>query len=208
MAARRGLLIDWGGVLTTNVFASFEAFCAAEGLRPDVVKELFLTDPTARGLLGDFERGRLADADFEQRFADLLGVPSPGLVGRLFSGMSPDEAMQDAVAACRAAGVRTGLLSNSWGAERYDREALAELFDATVISGEVGLRKPEPEIYAIAAERMGMAPEELVFVDDLPGNLKPARALGMATVVHRDPATTIAELETLLAVSLRAPRPA
>jgi putative hydrolase of the HAD superfamily len=118
--------------------------------------------------------------------------------------MRPDQAMQDAVAAFRAAGVRTGLLSNSWGSRTYDRARFDALFDVLVISGELGVRKPEPEIYAIAAERMGMPPAELVFVDDLPGNLKPARALGMATVVHRDAASTVAELEKLLGVRVAA----
>ena len=74
-----------------------------------------------------------------------------------------------------------------------------------MISGEEGIRKPEPEIYALAAERMGLAPEALVFVDDLPGNLKPARALGMATVHHTAAATTIAELEELLGVRAQPP---
>ena len=55
-----------------------------------------------------------------------------------------------------------------------------------MISGEIGIRKPAPEIYALAAERLGRAPERCVFVDDLAGNLKPARAIGMATVLHRD----------------------
>ena len=68
--------------------------------------------------------------------------------------MAPDEAMLDGVRAARRAGVRTGLLSNSWGdAPAYDRALLEELFDAWVISSEVGLRKPDPAIYALAAER-------------------------------------------------------
>ncbi len=203
MAGRSGLLVDWGGVLTTNVFESFAAFCSAEGLQVDAVKDLLLTDPAARGLLADFESGRLADADFERRFGTLLGVREPdGIIARLFGGMQPDVAMQDAVAKVRAAGIRTGLLSNSWGAASYDRGRFDELFDVLVISGELGIRKPEPEIYAIAAERMRLAPEELVFVDDLPGNLKPARALGMATVHHTDAGSTVPQLEELLGVSL------
>ena len=117
--------------------------------------------------------------------------------------MRPDPAMVEAVAAARRAGVRTGLLSNSWGEDRYDRSRFGDLFDTLVISGEVGIRKPDPAIYALACERLERAPERCVFVDDLPGNLKPARALGMATVLHRDAASTLAELEPLLGVSLR-----
>lgn len=203
--ARRGLLVDWGGVLTTNVFESFEAFCVAEGLRPEAVRDAFGRDPAAGRLLAEFECGRMADADFERAFGAVLALEQPdGLIERLFGRMRADHVMQDAVAAFKAAGVRTGLLSNSWGAGTYDRRRFDALFDVLVISGEEGVRKPQPEIYAIAAGRMGMAPSELVFADDLPGNLKPARALGMATVHHTDAAATIVQLEELLGVAVPA----
>jgi putative hydrolase of the HAD superfamily len=200
---RSGLLVDWGGVLTTDVFASFRAFCEAEGLEPETVRDRFREDAAARELLAGLETGELTQAQFEPRFAALLGVEPERLVERLFGGMGPDEAMVDAVRDARAAGVRTGLLSNSWRVEDYDRALLEELFDAWVISGEVGLRKPDPAIYELAARRMALDPGAIVYVDDLPGNLKPARALGMATVVHRgDAEATLAELEALLGLPL------
>jgi len=200
---RRGLLVDFGGVLTTDVFASFQAFCEAEGLSPDTVARRFREDPSSRDLLADLECGRISEEDFEPRFAALLEVAEPaGLIDRLFSGMRPDQAMIDAVRAARDAGVRTGLVSNSWGKGRYDRSQFPALFDGTVISGEVGLRKPDPEIYRMGAEAIGLDPADCVFVDDLPGNLKPARAIGMATVHHRSAAETVPELERLLGVAL------
>jgi putative hydrolase of the HAD superfamily len=200
MAGRDGLIVDYGGVLTTDVFASFRAFCEAEGLEPDAVRDRFRSDPEARELLSQLETGALAAAEFEPRFAALLEVESERLIGRLFGGMQPDAAMLDGVRAARADGIRTGLLSNSWGdALAYDDALLEELFDAWVISSEVGLRKPDPAIYELAAERLGLPPAACVFVDDLPGNLKPARALGMATVLHRgDAAATLAEVRELL----------
>ena len=196
----RGLLVDYGGVLTTDVFASFAAFCRAEGLAEDTVRERFRSDPAGRRLLEELECGRLSEAEFEPAFAALLGVEDhAGLIDRMFAGMRPDETLIDAVRAARATGVRTGLLSNSWGDGRYDREGFGELFDAVVISGEEGVRKPDPAIYALAAERLGLPADEIVFVDDLPGNLKPARALGMTTVLHRgDSAATAAEIARLL----------
>jgi putative hydrolase of the HAD superfamily len=201
MADRRGLIVDYGGVLTTDVFASFRAFCEAEGLEPDAVRERFRSDPEARSLLAQIETGALAVAEFEPRLAVLLEVESERLIGRLFGAMEPEEAMLDGVRAVRRTGVRTGLLSNSWGdALAYDDALLDELFDAWVISSQVGLRKPDPAIYELAAERLGLPPGACVFVDDLPGNLRPARALGMATVLHRgDAAATLAEVGALLA---------
>jgi epoxide hydrolase-like predicted phosphatase len=204
VAGRTGLIVDYGGVLTTDIFVSFRKFCEAEGLDPETVRDRFLNDPEARRLLEELEVGRMREAEFEPAFAAVLEVESERLIDRLFGGMEPDEAMIDGVRAARAAGVRTGMLSNSWGDDRYDREQLAQLFDAWVISGEVGIRKPDPAIYALAAERLGLPPEACVFVDDLPGNLKPARAIGMATVAHRgDAAATLADVEQHLGVSLR-----
>jgi epoxide hydrolase-like predicted phosphatase len=200
MGDRDGLIVDYGGVLTTDVFASFRAFCQAEGLPPDTVRDRFRADPEARDLLAGLETGALGVAEFEPRFAALLEVESARLIERLFGGMAPDTAMIDGVRAARSRGARTGLLSNSWGAATgYDQPLLEELFDAVVISSEVALRKPDPAIYELAAERLGVPPDGCVYVDDLPGNLKPARALGMATVLHRgDAATTLAELRALL----------
>lgn len=206
MGHRTGLIVDFGGVLTTDVFAAFRAFCEGEEIDPDAVRDRFAADPEARTLLEGLETGRLQEAEFEPRLAALLEVESEKLIDRLFGGMRPDAEMIDGVRAARRAGIRTGLLSNSWSVRHYDRALLAELFDAAVISGEVGIRKPDPAIYALAAERLGLAPADCVFVDDLPGNLKPARAIGMATVHHRSAERTLAELEPLLGYSLR-PRP-
>ena len=207
MPAREGLLVDFGGVLTTDVFASFAAFCAEEGLAPDHVARAFRSEPEPRELLFELELGRLSAEDFEPRFAAAIGLdPSrgPGLAGRMFAHSGPDEAMLSAVAAARRAGVRTGLISNSWGtALEYDRDRFTELFDGWVISHEVGLRKPDPAIYELGAAKIGLPPSACVFVDDLGGNLKPALALGMATVRHRTAERTIPQLEELLGVALR-----
>jgi putative hydrolase of the HAD superfamily len=199
---RQGLLVDWGGVMTTNVFDSFRAFCAGEGLSAEEVGERFRSDPLSRELLVGLEEGTLPEREFEHRFAEVLGVSPDGLIERMFAGGRPEEAMHRAVRAARESGIRTGLISNSWGTSRYDRALLAELFDGVVISGEVGMRKPTPEIYRLGAEAIALAPEQCAFVDDLAFNLKPARELGMATVHHSDSAQTIAELETLLGVAL------
>jgi epoxide hydrolase-like predicted phosphatase len=198
-----GLLVDWGGVMTTNVFDTFRSFCELEGLEPDTVRRRFREDRACRDLLIGLETGRLPEEEFEPRFAALLGVPAPELINRLFAGSEPDEQMLGAVGRARRAGVRTGLLSNSWGTRRYDRALLAELFDGIVISGEVGIRKPEPRIYQLGAERIGLDPGSCVFVDDLPFNLAPAAELGMATVHHTSSADTIPELERLLRVRLQ-----
>jgi epoxide hydrolase-like predicted phosphatase len=200
----RGLLVDFGGVLTTNVFDSFRAFGEAEGLGPDAVKRAFREDPDALGLLRKLERGDIDVEDFEPQFGARLGVSNTdGLVGRLFGGVGPDEAMLDAVRAAGRAGIRTGLISNSWGAGlSYDKSLLDELFDAVVISGDVGMHKPEPAIYLLGAERIGVMTEHCVFVDDLRENCQGAEEVGMTAILHRGAAATVLELERLFRVEL------
>src|SRR3954451_2989134 len=196
------MLIDWGGVLTTDLFASFASFCEAEGLEAAKVRDLFRHDEAARDLLVEFECGRVDEPEFERRFAPMLGVDDDGLVDRMFAGSAPDARMLGAVKAARDGGIKTGLVSNSWGVDRYPQQLMDDLFDGVVISGVVGIRKPAPEIYAMGADAVGLPPGECVFVDDLGFNLKPAKELGMATVLHTDAEQTVAQLEELLGVAL------
>jgi putative hydrolase of the HAD superfamily len=199
----KGLLIDFGGVLTTNVFDSFKAFCREEGLPEDSVKQLFRERGDGLTLLRRLERGELSAEEFSHKFAPLLGVNPDNLVERLFGGIRPDEAMLGAVRRSRAAGIKTGLISNSWGdGLAYDPALLDELFDAVVISGDVGMHKPEPEIFHLGAERIGVAPEDCVFVDDLRENCAGAEAVGMKAILHRGPERTLPQLEELLGVPL------
>jgi putative hydrolase of the HAD superfamily len=201
---RTGLLLDFGGVLTTDMFASFGAFCDAEGIDSDRVRDIFRTNRDARRLLSELETGKIGEDEFEPAFARLLEVDGPeGLIERLMAGIKPDHRMMNAVRAARDQGIRTGLVSNSWGVGRYNRELLHELFDGVVISGEVGIRKPTPQIYVLGAEAIDKPPEECVFVDDLDFNLTPARDLGMAAIHHTGFDETVPQLERLLGVRLR-----
>jgi len=201
---RTALLIDWGGVLTTNLFASFQAYCVAAEIDPQTLAGRFKADPDFRELLIALEKGELDEPAFELRFAGLLDVESEGLIDGLFAGVAPDTAMIEAVRRAREAGVRTALVSNSWGTHRYPHELFAEIFDGIVISGDEGIRKPSRRMYELGAERAGAPAERCVYVDDLPFNLTPAEELGMATVHHTSAETTIPELERLLGLSLSA----
>ena len=201
---RAGLLIDWGGVLTTNLFASFHEYCIRMEIDPAELGRRFSADPEFRELLISLEKGGMREEDFEQRFAAILGVSPEGLIDGLFAGVRPDTAMIAAVRSAREAGIRTALVSNSWGVHRYPHDLFSEIFDGVVISGEEGTRKPARRMYELGAQRAGVAAELCVFVDDLPFNLTPAAELGMATVHHTSADTTIPELEALLGVPLSA----
>jgi epoxide hydrolase-like predicted phosphatase len=201
---RTGLLVDWGGVLTTNLFASFRAFCIDSEIDPKTLLGRFRTDPAARDLLIALETGELEEQAFESQFAALLKVEPDGLIDGLFAGVTPDTDMLEAVRIAHDAGVRTGLVSNSWGVHRYPHDLFSQIFHGVVISGEEGIRKPAQRMYELGAERAQVPPERCVYVDDLPFNLTPAEELGMATVHHTSAETTIPALEELLGMSLRA----
>jgi putative hydrolase of the HAD superfamily len=198
-----GLLIDWGGVLTSNLFDSFRDFCVRMDIDPQTLRGRFSSDPAFRELLIALEKGELQEADFERRLGPLLGLESDGLIDGLFAGVHPDAAMVEAVRRARAGGIRTALVSNSWGVHRYPHDMFDELFDGVVISAQEGTRKPSRRMYELGAERAGVAPEQSVYVDDLPFNLKPAEELGMATIHHTSAEQTIPELERLLGLELR-----
>ena len=192
-------------MLTTPVWDSFSAFCRSEGLNQDAIKNLFSTDPEALRELRGLETGELSEAEFEATFGKRLGLSNPnGLIDSMFAGMKPLEPMVDAVRRIRASVLRTGLVSNSWSTAHYDRKLLAELFDAIVISAEVGMHKPQPEIYLLAAERLDVPPSECLFVDDLQENCEGAEAVGMTAIRYRSAAETIPRLSELTGIVLTA----
>jgi putative hydrolase of the HAD superfamily len=216
MPQLRALVVDYGGVLTEPLADSMAQWCANEELDPAefarVMKDWLGTSYGEVALdnpVHALERGELAIPDFERELAQRLrrtdgaAIEAAGLLARMFAGFEhPQPVMLTALRRAHAAGLGTALLSNSWGLD-YPREGWDELFDAVVISGEVGLRKPQPEIYELAATRLGLRPEECVFVDDLAPNIRGAATTGMVGILHRDPEATLAELETLFGLPLR-----
>ncbi|HEX7354298.1 MAG TPA: HAD family phosphatase [Mycobacteriales bacterium] len=205
MTAPKALILDYGGVLTGNLGEALAAWLAADDIDPAdfgaLMREWLAAGPGANPIHG-LELGSLPNADFEARLAGRLftrsGAPvaADGLLARMFASFGEEPDMYALLLRARQAGVRTALLSNSWGND-YPRDQFAALFDVAVISGEVRLRKPDPEIYLLTARHLGVEPAECVFVDDLPPNVAGAADVGMIGIVHVDAATTIAEVEAI-----------
>jgi epoxide hydrolase-like predicted phosphatase len=212
MGRYRGLLVDFGGVLTTSMGRAFSAFCVESGVDPErfktVIAEAYGADG-AHGMIGKLERGEMELVEFETWLAEHLseGMEKPleaaGIRDRMFAGMGPDERMINAVRRAHDAGIKTGLISNSWGPSGYHTAEIEGVFDAVLISGEIGMRKPDPEIFLHAAALLGLPPDACVFVDDLQQNAEGARAVGMDGIVHRSARFTVPKLEDLLGVPLR-----
>jgi haloacid dehalogenase superfamily, subfamily IA, variant 3 with third motif having DD or ED/haloacid dehalogenase superfamily, subfamily IA, variant 1 with third motif having Dx(3-4)D or Dx(3-4)E len=219
----KGVLIDWGGVLTTPLSDAIAEWLAADridvphyqAVMAEMIAQAYAPDGHAdggsaeaearRNLVHALERGEVAVAEFERTLAERLRTldgdrpVAEGMIERMFAAFRPVEPMYDMLRAVRAAGLRTCLVSNSWGAE-YPRDGWDELFDGVVISGEVGMRKPEHRIFRHALEVIGLPPEQCVFIDDIEANIVAARELGIAGIHHVDVAATLAELERLLRI--------
>ena len=210
----RAVVLDWGGVLTQPIGDTVRRWLAADQIdweRYISVVGPWLTDAYAgNGDGGDnpvhaLERGECTVAEFERLLAGLLvrtdGGPvlADGLLTRMLSTGRPVPAMYQLIRDLRGKGLRTALLSNSWGPGGYPREDFPHLFDAVVISGEVGMRKPEPRIFLHAAALLDLEPDQCVFVDDLAANVTAAVGCGMTGVHHTDPVLTQHRLTELFA---------
>ena len=201
----RGLILDFGGVLTSDFFEALRGFCRREGLPEDALLHLISVDDGAKGVLVDLERGAIGQPEFEAQMAELLGVPQTGLLRRIAADLKPEEPVLQACEKLRRHGIKLGVLSNSWGTEPFDPYGpwcLERNFDSVVISHRVGLRKPDPRIFELAAQGLGLTPEECVYVDDIAVYLEPAREMGMRVLHHTDAAVTVRELESIFAVPL------
>ncbi|MGI5164921.1 HAD family hydrolase [Spirillospora sp. CA-253888] len=204
----RAVITDWGGVLTSPLNDAIARWLAADRLDVDRYKSVMRAwvrqayDGAGVNPIHGLEDGTLEPAEFERLLAaELLtdaGEPvvAEGLIARMFGAFMPVEPMYEALRECRAAGTRTALLSNSWGND-YPRDLFADLFDAVVISCEVGMRKPDERIFRHTVDLLGLAPADCVFIDDIEHNVRAAEAVGMRGILHTAPETTIAELRAL-----------
>jgi len=217
----RGVITDWAGVLTTPILPTVQAWIQADDIDWASYRTVMRTwvfdayrQDGSRNPIHALERGECSGAEFERLLAaELLRIDggpvvADGLLRRMFAASLPVPAMYDTIRALRGAGFSTALLSNSWGCDEYPRADFPALFDAVVISAEVGMRKPEPGIFRYAAGTLGLEPAECVFIDDVEANVNAAVACSMTGVLHTDVAATAAALQDLLGVPLTWSRPA
>jgi len=208
-APYRGTLWDFGGVLSSSPFEAFARYEADNGLPHGFIRSVNATDPHTNAW-ARLERSELDLAGFDAAFAaesEALGhrVAGADVLGLLSGDLRT--AMFDAVRRCKAEGFVTALLTNNvapmlaegWG----DEIGLADLFDVVVESAVEGVRKPEVAAYELVLGKMGLDPPEVVFLDDLGINLKPARAMGMATIKVLSADQALRDLEGVLGFPLR-----
>lgn len=201
------VVFDFGGVLTTPVRDSIAAWLERDGIEPASFSrtlKAWLSRSAPEGTpIHRLETGELDVEAFDALLAaELVGrdgrpVPTDGLLEGLFAEMRLEPEMFRLAEDLAAAGVRVALLSNSWGTD-YPRERIDVLFDPVVISGEVGMRKPNADIFRYTLERLGTPPDRTVLVDDAEPNTEGAGRSGMRAVLHTDPGTTRERLARLV----------
>ena len=211
MAVIRATFWDHGGVISSSPFEAFAAFEQANGLPSGIIRRINATNPHANAWAG-LERGEATIDEFCVRFqaeAHALGAQlDPRAVLACLSGRIRPE-MVEAVRRCRER-LLTGMITNNFTipGRTASPSGVHELFDVVVESRTAGVRKPDPAIYLLACERLGVEPAESVFLDDLGINLKPARELGMTTIKVTDPAAALRELEEVVGFDLGGGGPA
>jgi putative hydrolase of the HAD superfamily len=203
----RAAFFDFGGVILSSPFEAFNGFEDRNQLPRDFIRTINSTNPDTNAW-AKFERSEIAfdefcdlfeaecrDAGYEVAARELM----PLLAGEL------RPAMVEAVRRCRDRLV-TACLTNNWvsfddfpaDARAGGRDDALGLFDHVIESSKVGVRKPDPRFYELACERCAVAPDEVVFLDDLGVNLKPAAAMGMTTIKVVDPTDALAQLESVV----------
>jgi len=205
----RAVISDFGGVLTTPLAGSFTAFAERSGIPLAALGTAMATVAARDGVnpLHELERGRVTEASFMEAIGATLSEQIGRDVGMVsfaadyFDGLEPNAPMIELMASLRDSGLRMALLTNNvheWECHWRAMAPIEELFELVVDSSQVGMRKPEPAIYQLTTDRLGVDPRECLFIDDFEHNCDAARDAGMTTVVYRDAEQAIAEVHAAL----------
>jgi putative hydrolase of the HAD superfamily len=207
-----GVVFDIGGVVQDSPLHAIARYEREHRIEPGAINRA-VVEAGERGAWARLERGELTVAAFCAPFeaeCRTRGVPvdAQRLMAAIAEAGVPRPRMLEAIRRIRARGLRVAALTNNWvsdapgSAQARGARALWEHFDVVVESAVVGLRKPAPRIYALVCEKLALAPARVAFLDDIGRNLKPARALGMATIKVDEPDAALSELEVLLGFEL------
>lgn len=182
----KAIIFDWGGVLIDHPIPAIKAYCA----RYLKVPERELGDAVEK-FRGDFARGKISEDEFWEKVRSEVGVSKPdigSLWGEAFrDSYSEKQEVFSLASSLRGNGYKIGFLSNTEipGVKIF-REKGYNVFDVTVFSCLEGTIKPERRAYEIILERLGVKPEEAIFIDDRPVNIKGAKEVGMNAVLFKN----------------------
>ncbi len=208
---------DFGGVVTSSPFDAFLRFEAEQGIPANTIRKINATNPDINAW-ARFERAEIGAADFDALFAAEakdagFHIRGADVLALLSGDVRP--AMVAAIDAIKAVGLRTGCITNNVPAghgagmarTRSKAESIATImarFDHVIESSKVGIRKPDPRIYKMMCDYLGVTPAQCVYLDDLGVNCKPAAALGMHAIKVVSEAQALADLEAAVGFPLSA----
>lgn len=205
------VIFDFGGVLTTSPFEAFARFETERGLPADIIRRTNAANHLENAW-AKFERAEVDLETFDQMFADESRALGAEVRGRdvlpLLSGdLRPSmvEALRRIKATFKTGCITNNLPNNAIGSASGRTLYIAEvmvLFDHVIESAKIGLRKPDPRIYRMMLEALGVDPARCVYLDDLGVNLKPAREMGMTTIKVTSAEQAIADLEAATGLKL------
>ncbi|MGH9214149.1 MAG: HAD-IA family hydrolase [Acidimicrobiales bacterium] len=210
--AINAVIFDFGGVILTSPFEAFSHHERDNGLPDGFIRGINATNPDTNAW-ARLERSEVDLAGFVDLFEAEARAQGHAIDGSVVLSLLSGELRPPMVEAVRRCSerLRTGLLTNNFvstsrGGElpppRPDIAEVMALFDVVVESSAAGIRKPDPRIYELVCDKLGIEPAEAVFLDDLGINLKPARAMGMTTIKVVDPGDALRELETAVGFPL------
>jgi putative hydrolase of the HAD superfamily len=200
------VIFDLGGVVLGSPLHAIARFEKERGI-PDGFVNRLVVETAPDGAWSRLERGEFSIEEFYRDFdAECVArghlLPAADMMEAIHTSSGPRPEMLKALERLREYGLTTAALTNNWKSDGQDRHGLRPYFDVFIESSVVGLRKPDPRIYELALERIGVTAEEAVFLDDIGGNLKTARAMGITTIKVVDAASALAELGATLSVEL------
>ena len=210
MSAPRAIISDFGGVLTSPLRDSFSAYRDSSGISVEELGKAMAALAARDGTnpLFELETGRITEAQFLNSIGEQLSVQlgreveMHGFGERYFAHLHPNAPMIDYMRELRGRGYRMAICTNNvreWERRWRSKLPVDQIFDVVVDSAFVGTRKPEPRIYELTLERLGVTAEDAVFVDDVEHNCTAARELGIRAVWFRSNEQAIAEIEAALA---------
>lgn len=207
---------DFGGVITTSPFESFNRFEAENGIPKDFIRSINATNPDTNAW-AQFESSQVTLDEFDDLFAQETSAAGHAIRGRqvieLLSGDLRPE-MIETLHRCKTRYTIACLTNNVKGTNDEDPQRTGNsdkakkskevmgLFDHVIESSKVGIRKPNPKFYEMACEMASVDPNDVVYLDDLGINLKPAKAMGMTTIKVIDPMEALKSLESVLDIKL------
>ena len=202
----RAVLFDLGGVVLGSPLHAIAGYERERGIPAGFVNRVVVSSGPS-GAWSRLERGELSMEEFHTAFdAECASagrlIDARALMELVHTASEPRPMMLEAIRRIRARGLSTGAITNNWVSEAEGTRQLRPNFDAFVESCVTGVRKPDPRIYRIACEGLGIDPPQAVFLDDIGANLKPARALGMNTIKVDDPVAALRELGNVLGLEL------